>query len=290
MPPGMPSGPMLTGGNPYGPSGPPPLGLSSQLSHGHSGGAMYPSGPPMPRPSHPISTVQLQQLSAQIRSYRLLARSLAPPETLLSIAHGRKPTAAMMARAQAHMHQYSRAMMGQLPVHTSQAPPYPQGHAQELPSSSSPLTNQPPPSSVESQNTGSIQLYPPSPGVSGSQSPDIPQARATASPVRPQTSSSMTAAPNVTLPPGGELPLAVKQVAAAAAAAASERQSPTPTQPPATSSAPQTSTSSQQTPQDKQAKAVHSALKQMKLSPIGKPPGIDPTAVLQERERRYMYM
>lgn len=283
MPPGLS---MMAGGNPYGPSGPPPPGLASQMPHGPTSSGMYPAGlPPHPRPpSNPLSTVQLQQLSAQIRSYRLLARNLAPPETLLSIAHGRKPTPAMMARAHAQMQQLSRAGAGQPPppVPTSGTPPYSQAATQEPSSTAS----QAPSSTAESQNTGSINLYPPSPGASRSQSPDVAHSRATSSPARSQTAT--TGAPNVTLPPGGELPLAVKQVAAAAAAAASERQSPTPSQlPPSSSSAPQTTQQSSQEKQQ-QAKPPHPSLKHVKLSPIGKPPGIDPTAIFQERERRYV--
>ncbi len=293
MPPDLPPGPMMSGGNPYGPSGPPPPGLSSQLPHGHPRGVMYPGGMPMPKPTNPMNTIQLQQLSAQIRSYRLLARNMTPPETLLSIAHGRKPTPAMIARAQAHMQQFARVGMGLPPssMQTSQAPPYSQAHAQEPPPSTSASSSSqtPPSSSGEPQNTGSINLYPPSPSVSQGQSPGGAQSRTTSSPALAQTAT--TAAPNVTLPPGGELPLAVKQVVAAAAASEGRL---TPSQQPPMAPASQSATSSLGASHQKQhppqpVKPLHPALKHMKLTPIGKPPGVEPTVIAQERERRYCW-
>ena len=54
-------------------------------------------GPPTSKPSNVLNTIQLQQLSAQLKAYKLLARNISPPEALISIVHGRKPTAAMLA-------------------------------------------------------------------------------------------------------------------------------------------------------------------------------------------------
>ena len=270
----MDSGSMLAGGNPYGPSGPPPPGLSSHIppTPPPDGSGMYP-GPGMTRP---LTNVQLQQLSAQIRAYRMLARNMAPPDVLLSIVHGRKPTPAMIAQAQAQMQQqYSRTMSQQ-----QQPPSTAQGgqlqsfsHVQKTGSTGN-IANMatPSPSAPTSSDTG-INLYPPSPSTSQS------------NPLPPSISTGTTVAPNVTLTPGGELPLAVKQAANAANLARSLQENSA--QPVTSTSSGPTAQQNQQQLQQQQGK-TQLALKQMKLTPVSKPPGIDPMVVMKERETRYM--
>lgn len=114
-----PGGMMMGPSNPYGPSGPPPPGLSTQhplnmpQGMGMRPNPMYTSGGPtsiahrpqgggMPPQKHPgsrsnITTIQLQQLSAQMKAYKFLSRNLNPPEALMSIAYGRKPSPSMLA-------------------------------------------------------------------------------------------------------------------------------------------------------------------------------------------------
>ena len=78
---------------PYGPSGPLPPNMGGQIMPVPMRPNMPPAGQKMPSP---LNNVQLQQLSAQIKAYRMLSRSMAPPEALISIVHGRKPTPAML--------------------------------------------------------------------------------------------------------------------------------------------------------------------------------------------------
>ena len=89
-----PHGMVLGSSNPYGPSGPLPPNM------GGVGGQMMPMRPGMnpvtQKLPNPLNNVQLQQLSAQIKAYRMLSRSITPPEALISIVQGRKLTAAML--------------------------------------------------------------------------------------------------------------------------------------------------------------------------------------------------
>ena len=241
MPPS--AGMMIPGSNPYGPSGPPPPSLAGTPFSAPSGGMSIPPGggrmssmypptgpsgggashsphphppppgmapgggnPSMSKPSSVLNTVQLQQLSAQLKAYRLLARNVSPPEALISIVHGRKPTAAMMA-----------GISKQTPHHQStsnsspmNAPPTSaQGSAQSKGNSAS-----------EGGSGGNISLYPLSPNVSQAGSPAAPGSTSQAAPVRSTSSlaqslSTAGGAPNVTISSGGELPLSVKQAMSA---------------------------------------------------------------------------
>lgn len=310
MPPssmGMGPGPVIAGGNPYGPSGPPPPGLSSQIPPvSLVGSSMYPSGGHMPRLPSSLNTVQLQQLSAQIKAYKLLARNIHLPDALMSIVHGRKPTPAMLAQSQQQM-LASRSMaaaeagMGQPPPKATQGQPFPSeaqhlqkasltsvssGSTTSLPTSSGlpPQTD----SQSQPQSAGSISLYPTSPSVTQSQapSPGPPLSQSSSSHAHGATPST-TIAPNVTVPPGGEMPLAVKQVAAAIAAAGQTGKSGQTSQ---GSAAPREGTpradSAPQPQQQQQQAKSQTALKQIKVTPISKPQGLDPVVVTKEREAR----
>lgn len=170
---------MMGSGNPYGPSGPLPPGMT--------GGQMIPQAAAM-RPGmtyspqklpNPLNNVQLQQLSAQIKAYRMLSRSMPIPEALISIVQGRKPTAAMLSSI-------------------SRGTPPGQGGGMGVPS--------PVGSSVggrESPAQTNISLYPPSPSTGGVGPSDGATPSVTSHLMQSHTSGP---APNVTLQPGGELP------------------------------------------------------------------------------------
>ena len=198
------------------------VGGASHPQHPHPpapGSGMGPGGggtPPTSKPSSILNTVQLQQLSAQLKAYRLLARNVSPPEALISIVHGRKPTAAMLANLSKQSQQQHQQQSSQ---HTSSSnslnvpPTSTQGDAQKGNSAS------------EGGSGGNISLYPLSPNVSqaggSSAAPgstvQVPPARSTSS-LAQSLSSSMSAggAPNVTISSSGELPLSVKQAMSAA--------------------------------------------------------------------------
>ena len=174
-PPGMG---MMGSGNPYGPSGPLPPNMG--------GGQMMPvpiRSTLNPVSQKPLNTPQLQQLSAQIKAYRMLSRSMTPPEALISIVQGRKPTAAMLSslvRGSNSSQQGGYLLSGGVP-----SPAGSSAGGRESPAQ----TN--------------ISLYPPSPstvGTDGSTSQLNPTSNLT------QSHTSGSAAPNVTLQPGGELP------------------------------------------------------------------------------------
>ena len=171
---------MMGNSNPYGPSGPLPPGMGGQMMPV----PMRPVvNPVTQKASNPLNNVQLQQLSAQIKAYRMLSRSMTPPEALISIVQGRKPTA---------------AMLGNLNRGSQQS-----GHGgYQLPG----VGGVPSPGSVtgrESPAQTNISLYPPSPSTLGDGASQL-------NPTSSLTQSHMSgAAPNVTLQPGGELPLQV---------------------------------------------------------------------------------
>ena len=310
----MGPGPVIAGGNPYGPSGPPPPGLSSQIPPvSLVGSAMYPSGGHVPRLPSSLNTVQLQQLSAQIKAYKLLARNILLPEALMSIVHGRKPTPAMLAQSQQQMlasrsmagaeggmgHPPSKATLGQPYLSEGQHPQkasstpasVSSGGTMSYPSSS----GLPPQTDSHSQSSGGISLYPTSPSVSQGQapSPGPPQSQPPSS-LTHGASSSTSVAPNVTVPPGGEMPLAVKQVAAAIAAAGQGGQSGQTGQgstvtregTPRTEATPQQHQQQQHQQQQHQQAKSQAVLKQIKVTPISKPQGLDPVIIMKEREAR----
>ena len=326
MPPSMYPG--STGVGPLGPgsasgggTGAPPSGGSGVggVSHQHPSHPSAPpsglgaGGPPTSKPSSVLNTVQLQQLSAQLKAYKLLARNVSPPEALISIVHGRKPTAAMLAALgkQSQSHQQS-------PHHspTSMSAPS-QGEGQRGTGGTVP--------SSEGGSGGNISLYPLSPSVSHGGSPAANTAqsqapvRSTSSLAQSLTSSSSASggAPNVTISSSGELPLSVKQAISAAQTRSSNTppsgqqlstpptsMSPAPnihTQvpPPSGSSGQSVPTSQsqssqpagsqqqqQQTTNQQQQQQVRAQLKSVKLAPTGKPQGIDPTVIIKEREHR----
>ena len=294
--------PIMSGGNPYGHSVPPPPGLSSHLHPGggptpyHGGSGMGGGGIPKP-----LNTVQLQQLSAQIKAYRLLARNAPVPDALMSIAHGRKPTAAMIA--QMYNQNVSKgATTGsfpQQPLMSSQTPLLSQSQrAGSAGNISSLASSQPGTPSQTGDSGGTINMYPPSPGVSQGHSPSTP---------RTLSSTSVSVAPNVTLPPGGELPLPVKQAMSSAQSVGTSTQPPhttphsstaappsvsvpiptsQPSHPPTQQQTAQQQQQSQQQQQQQQTKQGQ-LVKPVKLTPMAKPQGIDPTIIIQERETRY---
>ena len=196
------------------------VGGASHPQHPHPpapGSGMGPGGggtPPTSKPSSILNTVQLQQLSAQLKAYRLLARNVSPPEALISIVHGRKPTAAMLANLSKQQHQQQSSSQHISSSSSLNVPPTStQGDAQKGNSAS------------EGGSGGNISLYPLSPNVSqAGGSSAAPGSTTQAPPVRSTSSlaqslsSSMSAggAPNVTISSSGELPLSVKQAMSAA--------------------------------------------------------------------------
>ena len=182
------------------------VGGASHPQHPHPPPpGMGPGGTPSSKPSSVLNTVQLQQLSAQLKAYRLLARNVSPPEALISIVHGRKPTAAMLAglsKQPQHHHPSS-------PSSSSLNVPPTQGDTQKGNSAS------------EGGSGGNISLYPLSPNVSQAGSPaantsQAPPVRSTSSLAQSLSTSVSGGAPNVTISSSGELPLSVKQAMSAA--------------------------------------------------------------------------
>ena len=179
-PPGMG---MIGSTNPYGPSGPLPPSMS--------GGQMIPTvamrpsmNPVSQKMASVLNNVQLQQLSAQIKAYRMLSRSMTPPEALISIVQGRKPTAAMLGSLGRGLGTGQQGSSYQL----SGGVPSPAGSSA---------------GGRESPVQTNISLYPPSPSTGGAGPSD-----GATPPVNSHLmqSHSLSAAPNVTLQPGGELP------------------------------------------------------------------------------------
>ena len=182
------------------------------------GSGMGPGGSvPTSKPSSILNTVQLQQLSAQLKAYRLLARNVSPPEALISIVHGRKPTAAMLAGLSKPSQQHQQQQSSQ---HTSSS-----SSLNVLPTATTQGDTQKGNLASEGGSGGNISLYPLSPNVSqAGGSPAAPGGASQAPPVRSTSSlaqslsSSMTSggAPNVTISSSSELPLSVKQAMSAA--------------------------------------------------------------------------
>ena len=315
---GSGSGPSMPGGG-GGVGG----GASHQSSHQPPPGVG--GGPPTSKASSVLNTIQLQQLSAQLKAYKLLARNVSPPDALISIVHGRKPTAAMLA-AVGKQQPHSQSSH---PSSSSLGIP-PQGDLQRGPGSGSGGA------ASEGGSGGNISLYPLSPNVSqGALPSSVAQSqapiRSTSSLSQSLTSSSMSAgsgaAPNVTISSSGELPLSVKQAMSAVQSRSSSTPpmpsgqqsstppmksiSPAPTSshgptPPAAGTTGTTASGqsvpvgqSQQHPQSQQhqqqtagsqqqQQQVKPQLKSIKLAPSGKPQGIDPTVIIKERENRYV--
>ena len=176
--------------------------------------AMHPQSMPPKVPSN-LNTIQLQQLSAQIKAYKLLSRNVPPPEALLSIVGGRRPTPAMLTAGKFNRPQMSpqqRAMMGGHP------PSHLSSGGQSVPSPKSSVGQTPPLGGAEipGGQPANISLYPPSPSRSQSGSPKPP--------IQPQSQSQLTQShsnipqpvPNVTISASGELPLPVRQALSAA--------------------------------------------------------------------------
>ena len=173
---------------------------------GGSGGT-----PPTSKPSSVLNTVQLQQLSAQLKAYRHLARNVSPPETLISIVHGRKSTAAMLANL-SKPSQQQHQQQSSSPQHTSSS------SLNVPPHNYHPGVSQKGNSASEGGTGGNISLYPPSPNVSQVRgTSQAPPGHSTSS-LAQSLSSSMSAggAPNVTISSSGELPPSVKQAISAA--------------------------------------------------------------------------
>ena len=276
---GMTPGPIMTGRNPYGPSGPPPPGLSSQIpSVTMSSSSMYAGGGGGSM-SKPLNTVQLQQLSAQIKAYRLLARNVPLPEALISIVHGRKPTPAMIAQSQQQL--ASRVGMSQQSSMAGQASPYSSQLQTQRVGSTGNIASLSQTQATDSQTSSSSTLYPSSPSVSQGLSPGP-------APHPKPPATSTPGAPNVTISTGGELPLSVKQ---AVSASQTTSQPPTSqqTSQPTTSTAP-SSSSQQQRPQSQQQGKPSASVKHVKLAPVQKPQGIDPLVVMKEREMRQVVL
>lgn len=295
---------MMGPSNPYGPSGPPPPGLSSQHAlnvppGGMCSNPMYPPNPGMPHglpphpsqqqggmpPKHPgtrnMSNIQLQQLSAQMKAYRLLSRNMNPPEALMSIVHGRKPTQAMLAAL--------NSGRGGQPGSSGGGGGGPAG-------GQSPSPNPSPGPGGSGGGGGNINLYPPSPNISQSQgaSPNTPQPQGTSLMRSTSATSinSISAAPNVTISSSGELPLPVRQAMSAAQQAQNASSGSVvgtaPSQPltvmaPAKGVASSLPTSSAA---PSSSGKVATQVKQVKLGPPGKPLGIDPLVIIKEREHR----
>lgn len=293
---GPPGGMMMGPNNPYGPSGPPPPGLSSQHPGIPPGMGMrqspsYPSVwsssapphghlPPPPQGGMPpklppsrsnMTNTQLQQLSAQMKAYRMLARNIPPPEALMSIVHGRKPTQAMLAS-------FNKAQTG---AWTGGSSPHGSGGGGGAGGQSAQSPNPSP------GPGGNINLYPPSPSLSQSQggSPKTPQQQGTTSSVLMRSTSatsinSISSAPNVTISSNSELPLPVRQAISAAQTGSASSTAVT-SQPLSTMAA-----SSSSTMATNAAASGKAMVKLVKLGPPGKPMGIDPLVIARERENR----
>ncbi|CAI8041926.1 Transcription activator BRG1 [Geodia barretti] len=289
---GMPPPPgmgMIASNNPYGPSGPLPPNMSG-------GGQMMP--PVAMRPSmnpmgqkmpNPLNNVQLQQLSAQIKAYRMLSRSITPPEALISIVQGRKPTAAMLGSLSRGNTAGQQGGMGGYPI--SGGVPSPAGSV----------------GGRESPAQTNISLYPPSPSTGGAGHSDGATPPVNPAPHLMQSHTS-GAAPNVTLQPGGELPPQVKQAMSSSQSVAVSVPTPLPAASHSSSEPPgkpttheasqstsgghhhhhqqQQSEQQQQATQQRKTQSTSSSLKQVKLTTMKRPPGIDPMAVMKERETR----
>ena len=296
---------MMGPSNPYGPTGPPPPGLATQHplnmppNMGMVPNPMYSSsGPnPMPQqhgplppqggmpPKHPtprnMTNVQLQQLSAQMKAYRLLSRNVNPPEALMSIVHGRKLNPAMLAALSNKTSSFQGGWGGT--THSG-------GSGQSAPSPNV----SPGPGSTNSgggggSGGGNINLYPPSPNLSQSQgaSPKTPQPPSSSSSLTRSASATSlnvnSAAPNVTISSSGELPLPVRQAMSAAQTGSSSPVT-TQNQPVAVTAVKMTVSSSPSTVSVNQTGKT--LVKQVKLGPPGKPQGIDPMIIIKEREHR----
>ena len=179
---------MMGSSNPYGPSGPLPPNMGGGGQMMPPVAVMRPSmNPVVQKMPNPLNNVQLQQLSAQIKAYRMLSRSITPPEALISIVQGRKPTAAMLGS------------LGRGNTATAQ-----QGGMGGYPRVPSPAGSSA--GGRESPAQTNISLYPPSPSTGGGAGPTdgaTPPVNPGSHLVQGHTSG---AAPNVTLQPGGELP------------------------------------------------------------------------------------
>lgn len=224
----------------------------------NSSGGMYHS--PVPPKSSNLNTTQLQQLSAQIKAYKLLSRNVPPPEALLSIVSGRRPTQAMLAAGKMNrppmppqQQQQQRPVMGSVPSPGSMS-------AADSPGGQS----------------ANISLYPPSPG--GRSQTDSPKPSSQQSNPQSQLTQSHSnttgTVPNVTISSGSELPLPVRQ----ALAAQSSNQTP----PSKDSNTPAETT----VKSELGATKAKSQIKQIKVTPSGAPQGLDPVTILKERENR----
>ena len=191
MPPGHP---MMGGTNPYGPSAPLPPSMGGPMPPGAM--MAMPGNSLPPRPPNSLNTTQLQQLSAQIKAYRMLARSMPPPEALLSIVQGRKPTAAMIGALARGMPGGQASNMG---YHSGV--PSPIASSQVGCSSGGG-------GGRDSPAQSNISLYPPSPNASQTGPiENSSQSKPTSSLTQKHSSAPASSpAPNVTLQPGGELP------------------------------------------------------------------------------------
>lgn len=176
---------MMGNNNPYGPSGPLPPNMGGQMMSS----TMRPMGM-SPANQKVLSNIQLQQLSAQIKAYRMLSRSMTPPEALISIVQGRKPTAAMLGSLNKGNPAAQQAGMG---YQLSGGVPSPAGSSQ-----SGSVTGR------ESPAQTNISLYPLSPSTG--QTPTDGSTLKPTSHLTQSHSSVPSPAPNVTLQPGGELP------------------------------------------------------------------------------------
>lgn len=283
---------MMASGNPYAQSFPPPSALPGAMPSQSPGSSPYPAGPgghsqSLPPRSSSLNTTQLQQLSAQIKAYRFLSRNVPPPEPLLSIVSGRRPTPAMMAAGKFNRLQMSpqqRAMMGHPHSHISAggpSVPSPKGAAGKIPPSGVPET--------PGGQSANIHLYPPSPSQSQGGSPNPPtQSQQPPSHLSQSRSSTPQLVPNVPVSAAGDVPLPVKQPLST-----SQPSQETPTVP--TSKESTLPTSSAPLPTTKVEVALNeqshtqpqkTLVKQVKISPTGAPLGIDPMVIVKEREAR----
>lgn len=170
---------MMGNNNPYGPSGPLPPSMGGQMMPS----TMRPMGMSSVN-QKVLSNTQLQQLSAQIKAYRMLSRSINLPEALISIVQGRKPTAAMLG---------SLNKAAQQAYQLSGGVPSPAGSSQSAAGTGR-----------ESPAQTNISLYPLSPSTG--QAPTDGSTLKPPSHLTQSHSSVPSPAPNVTLQPGGELP------------------------------------------------------------------------------------
>lgn len=286
----------------------PPAAMGGPYNHPTSNPTMMANqaGPQMssslnPATSHGgLNMLQLQQLNAQIRAYKILARNQPVNEMLMYAVQGKRfPTQLSMSGGAAPMTAGPpQPNFGGMMTNSSSSGMLPQ--PQRVASSTA--LNSPGGSSagVSSQVNSPAASLQPQVGQAGVESPGTPVGASIVSSISQQQSSTIhselkamnsSMAPNVNITSNSSpLPISVPPTNTV----------PTVSIPASTSSSSssvdgggnqgnsQDSTTSVSTPQQQQiSKPITTPVKQVKITPYNKPAGIDPATLLKEREIRY---